>query len=146
MKTYRMLTEENYPESNWIPVGVAEKCTERRRVVPSNIRLYFDYKMIFLCCRDLSYGRLNWWMCLNILKRFYYLNANNGHWCRLENKGIKEVKKHLSTSNHVWCSCLQSALPPFLSFFLAHPTLHHLPFISWPLIGFANCELTFLPS
>lgn len=86
------------------------------RVVPSNIWLCFDYKMIFLCCSQPSYGRLNWWMCLNILKRFYYLNANNGHWCRLQNKGIKEVKKHLSTSNHVWCSCLQSAFPPPLSF------------------------------
>ena len=40
---------------------------------------------------------------------------------------------------------LPSVCPASLSFFLAHPTLHRPPFISQPLIGFANCKLTLLP-
>lgn len=89
------------------------KMHRKERGVSSNMQLYFVIIMIFMCCRHLSHVLLNCWMCLNILKHLCYLNANSGRWCRLQNKGIKEVEKRLSTSNHVWWSFLQFALPFF---------------------------------
>lgn len=80
-----MQSEENYLESNWILSQGLQKYAQKGEGCPLQYMSVFFLDYYFYMLLFILIGG-------SIQNNIYFLNANSGQRCRLQNKGTKEVE------------------------------------------------------